>query len=177
MTAGLYGDAAPRIDQGDGGVGARSTGRHIAGILLVSGNIGDDVFALRAREIAVGHIDRDALLALGDKAVGEQREIGDRAALALHVAFEIGALIDGDGIEIPQQTPDERAFAVVDATARNESKQFFAFMLFEISQNIRGYQFALMRHSLEVSLRLLEFHTCPAAVLVNHSPLPFGSGC
>ena len=39
------------------------------------GRVGDDELAQRRGEIAVGDVDRDALLALGDEAVGQQRQI------------------------------------------------------------------------------------------------------
>ena len=39
------------------------------------GRVGDDELAPRRVEVAVGHVDRDALLALGAQAVGEQREV------------------------------------------------------------------------------------------------------
>ena len=60
--------------------------------------VGDDELALLAREEAVGDVDRDALLALGAKAVDQQREI-DRLALRpvpLAVAFERGELVVED---------------------------------------------------------------------------------
>jgi len=41
--------------------------------LLVAGRVGDDVLAAAGREVAVGDVDGDALLALGLQAVGEQR--------------------------------------------------------------------------------------------------------
>jgi hypothetical protein len=39
------------------------------------GGVGDDELALGRGEVAVGHVDGDALLALGAQAVGEQREV------------------------------------------------------------------------------------------------------
>jgi hypothetical protein len=61
--------------------------------------------------------------------------------------FELSKLVFVEHFAVVKQSSYERAFAVVYAPARYESKQFFAFMLLEISQNIRGYQFALMRHA------------------------------
>ncbi|MNT11001.1 hypothetical protein D3C72_1458590 [compost metagenome] len=54
-----------RVDQDHGGVGGRGAGGHVAGVLLVPRGVGDDELTARRREIAVGHVDRDALLALG----------------------------------------------------------------------------------------------------------------
>ena len=46
------------------------------------GRVGDDEAPPRRREVAVGDVDRDALLALGAQAVGQQREVD--GALAVH---------------------------------------------------------------------------------------------
>ena len=75
MAAGLLQHAVARVDQNDGEIGGGSARRHVARVLLVAGRIGDDELALRRREIAVGDVDGDALLAFGAQAVGEQREI------------------------------------------------------------------------------------------------------
>jgi len=48
---------------------------HVARVLLRAGGVRDDEFPARGGEIAVGHIDGDALLALCAKTVGEQREV------------------------------------------------------------------------------------------------------
>jgi hypothetical protein len=41
----------------------------------VAGGVGDDERPPRRGEVAVGDVDRDALLALGAQAVGQQREV------------------------------------------------------------------------------------------------------
>jgi len=58
--------------------------------LLVPRRVGDDELALAGREIAIGDVDRDALLALGGEAVDQQREIEFLAlrAVLLRVLFE-----------------------------------------------------------------------------------------
>ena len=90
MPARLRQKALARIDQQDREVRVRGAGRHVAGILLVAGRIGDDERAFRRREIAVGDVDRDALLALRLEAVDEEREvdIGAGRAVLLRVALE-----------------------------------------------------------------------------------------
>ncbi len=60
------------VDQDDGSVRGRSARHHVARVLLVARRISDDELAARGREIAVRHVDRDALLALGLQAVGQQ---------------------------------------------------------------------------------------------------------
>ena len=63
-------------------LGGRGAGDHVAGVLDVAGGVGEDVGARRRREVAVGDVDGDALLALGPQAVGEQRQVGGVAARA-----------------------------------------------------------------------------------------------
>jgi hypothetical protein len=47
----------------------------------VARRVADHELSVRGREVAVGDVDRDALLALGREAVGEQRQVGLAAAL------------------------------------------------------------------------------------------------
>ena len=53
------------------------TRRHafLSSMLGVPGGVGDDELALRRGEVAVGHVDGDALLALGPQPVGEQGQV------------------------------------------------------------------------------------------------------
>ena len=67
--------AVPRVDEQNRHVGRRGAGGHVARVLLVSGRVGQDELAPARREVAVRDVDRDALLALGAEAVGEEREI------------------------------------------------------------------------------------------------------
>jgi len=68
--------------------------------LLVAWRVGDDVLARAGAEVAVGDVDDDALLALGDEAVGEQREIdGVEPALARGLRDGVqGVGEDGPGV-------------------------------------------------------------------------------
>ncbi len=56
-------------------VGRRTARDHVARVLGVPGGVGDDEPAFRRREVAVGDVDRDALLALGPEPVGEKGEV------------------------------------------------------------------------------------------------------
>ena len=71
----LLAHAVPGVDEQDGDVGRRRAGRHVARVLLVARRVGEDELPPRGCEVAVGDVDRDALLALGAQAVGEEREI------------------------------------------------------------------------------------------------------
>ena len=80
----------------------------------MAGSVGDDEFALRRGEVAVGDVDRDALLAFGFEAVGEECKID------VFVAFFAGGFLDGfqlifeDRFGIIKKASDESRFAVVD---------------------------------------------------------------
>ena len=63
------------IDQDHSGIRRGRPGCHIAGVLLMSGSVGDDEFPPQCGKVAVGDINRNALLAFGAQAVGQQREI------------------------------------------------------------------------------------------------------
>src|SRR3990172_147000 len=60
------------VKQDDGEVGGGRAGDHVAGVLLVARGVGDDEAAAGRGEVPVGHVDGDALLALGLEAVGEE---------------------------------------------------------------------------------------------------------
>ena len=75
-------DAELRVDEDDRQVRRRRAGGHVARVLHVAGRVGDDETPPRRREVAVRDVDRDALLALGAKAVGDQRQV-ERTAVAL----------------------------------------------------------------------------------------------
>ena len=81
MAAGLGEDAFAGVDEDDGDVGGGGAGGHVARVLLVAGGVGDDEFASRGGEVAVGDVDGDSLLAFGAEAVGELGEVDGRAAL------------------------------------------------------------------------------------------------
>jgi len=51
-------------------------------------SVGDDELPPRGREVAVGHVDRDPLLALGAEAVGEIRQVDLPAAGDVSGALE-----------------------------------------------------------------------------------------
>ena len=73
VAAGLVFHAVAGIDQNNRQITSRSTGGHIARVLLVAWGIGNDKLALSGAEIAVGHINGDALLALRLQAIDQQR--------------------------------------------------------------------------------------------------------
>ena len=111
------------INQDDRKTCRGSAGRHVAGVLLMPRRVRDDELAARGGEVAVSHVDGDALLSFGAQAVGEQGQIG-----AIRAALNRG-LLDGfelvlkNGLAVVQEATDQRAFAVVDAACRDEAKE------------------------------------------------------
>ena len=73
VTARLRQNALGRIKQDNGYVSRRCARDHIACVLLVARRIGDDKAAVGRGEITVSNINGNALLALGDQAICQQR--------------------------------------------------------------------------------------------------------
>ena len=71
MSPGLFDHAVSGVDQHDGDISHRGARHHIAGVLRVARSVGNDEASLGRCKVAVGHIDGDALLALGPQSVGE----------------------------------------------------------------------------------------------------------
>ena len=67
-------------------------GDHVARVADVARRVGEDERAPRGGEEAVGDVDRDALLALGAQAVGEQREVEPPSPRS--------RLVELDGVEL-----------------------------------------------------------------------------
>ena len=100
----LLDDAVAGVDEDQREVGGRRAGDHVARVLDVAGGVGDDELAGRRREVAVGDVDRDALLALGAQAVGEQREVHALlAAQARRVLDRVERVLE-DLLRVVEQT-------------------------------------------------------------------------
>jgi len=80
----------------------------------VAGGVTDDELARGGSEVAVGHVDGDALLALGAQAVRQQGQVG--LTRALHTR----QVVLQHGLGVHQQAANQRALAVVDRAAGDE---------------------------------------------------------
>jgi hypothetical protein len=107
------------VHQHHGGVAAGGGGDHVACVLLVARRVGDDELARRRGEVAVGHVDGDALFAFGFQAVGEQAQV-DR--LTAGARLQVVQLVGQDGAAVVEQPADQRALAVVDAAGGEEAQ-------------------------------------------------------
>jgi len=104
----------------------------------VTGGVGDDERAPRRREVAVGHVDGDALLALGAQAVGEQREVRVGVPAALAGALDGLELILEDLLGVVEQTADQRRLAVVHRSRGGEAHQLGGAILLPGHDTIAG---------------------------------------
>src|SRR3954451_1746500 len=114
-----------RIDEDHGELCVRGTGDHVAGVLLVTGSIGDDELAAIGREVPVGDIDGDALFALGGQSIDEEREIELTAGSTepLRIGLNRGQVVLEDEVRVVQQATDQRALGIVDASTGDEAQQ------------------------------------------------------
>ena len=123
VPAGLLEQTVAGVDQDDRQLRGRGTGHHVAGVLNVAGRVGDDELALGRGEVAVGDVDRDALLAFGAQAVGHQRQVGVVVTAFLGGALDRGQLVFHDGLGVEEQPTDEGGLAVVDGTGGGDPQQ------------------------------------------------------
>ena len=121
----LLENALASVDEDDDGIRGRRTGDHVARVLHVAGAVGEDEAARAGREVAVGDVDRDALLALGAEAVGEQSEVelAVREAALGRGACDLLELVGEDRLRVVQQAADESGLAVVDRAGRGEAEE------------------------------------------------------
>ncbi len=91
-------------------------------VLLVTRAVGDDELAPRSREVAIGDVDRDALLAFRDQAVGEQRQIQRFGAALGREPLETAEGVGQQSLGVEEQAADQRALAVIDAAAGQKAK-------------------------------------------------------
>jgi hypothetical protein len=91
----------------------------------VPGRVRDDELPLWRGKITVSDVDRDPLLALCLETVEQQSEV-ERTALGadgLGVGLERRDLVFEQELGLVEQTPDQRALAVIDAPTGDEMQE------------------------------------------------------
>ena len=148
VAAGLSLHPAPGVDQDDGQIAGGRAGGHIAGVLLVARAVGNDEFALVGAEIAISHVDGNALLPLRLQAIHQQGQVYllVGGVVLLGVSLYRRQLILENQFGIMQQPANQGRFAVVDITAGDEAQQVLVFVLAQVFQNIAGDQIGLVGH-------------------------------
>ena len=108
VTAGLRDNSQTGINQNHSQIGRRTARNHIACVLLVSRCVGNDKLTLVGREIAISHINGDALLALGFQSVQQKGIINMITGIthALAVAFQRIQLVLVYLLAIEQEAAD-----------------------------------------------------------------------
>ena len=123
VPARLLERALARVDEHDREVRRRSARDHVARVLDVAGRVGNDELAPRRGEVAVGDVDRDALLALRAQAVSQQRQVNGGIAAPPRGLLDRRELVLEDALRVVQQPADERALAVVDRARGREAQK------------------------------------------------------
>jgi len=123
VPLGLLDHSFAGIDEDDGEVGGGGAGDHVASVLDVTGCVGDDEFAPGRGEVAVGDINRDALLALGFQAVGEEREVDHGVAASAGAFLHGEELVLENAFGVVKEAADEGGFAVIDGACGGETKK------------------------------------------------------
>ena len=131
VPAGLLEDTLAGVDEHDDGVRGGRAGHRVLGVLHVPGAVREDEAAPVRGEVAVGDIDRDALLALRAQAVGQQGEIDRFRAggpFTAEPAVRRGAgdgveLVGEDRLRVVQEPAHQGGLAVVDGACGGEAEQ------------------------------------------------------
>ena len=148
VAPGLGQDPLAGVDEDHRHLRGGGAGDHVAGVLLVTGGVGDDELALVGGEEAVGDVDGDPLLALRLQAVEEQGVVDllPLGADPLAVRLQCRQLVFEDQLRIPEHPADQGALAVVDAAAGDEAQQPLLFLALQVGVDVSGDQFGLMGH-------------------------------
>ena len=135
VAACLGDDTRASVHEDDGKVGRRAAGNHVAGILLVPRRVGDDKLAVVGREVAVSHVDGDALLALGLETVEEEGVVNMVARIThtLAVALEGNQLVFVEFLAVEKQSTDQGRFTVIDGAGGEEAEQVLLLIFIEKS--------------------------------------------
>ena len=123
MPAGLRDDTLAGIDEQDDQARSGCAGHRVAGVLHMPWRVGQHKRTRRSGEVAVGDIDRDALLAFGAQTVDEQRQIRLIEALVDRGAGDRVDLVGQYGLGVVQQPADEGRLAVVHTAGSGQTQQ------------------------------------------------------
>ena len=113
VTAGLLRHPGSHVHEHHQGVGRRRARDGVARVLHVPRAIREDEGAPGGSEVSVRDVDRDALLALGTKPVGQQREVDALAPALASDALDRLVGVGQDGLGVMQQPAHECRLAVV----------------------------------------------------------------
>ena len=140
MPARLNQNALARVHQNDGKLRVGRSGRHVPGVLLVAGRVGDDEFAPIRRKESISNVDRDPLLALGLEPIHQKSKVNVAAGRAVfsRILLQRGQMILEQQLGIVEQAPDKRGLAVVHAPACQKAQKRLSFLLRQIGRKRAG---------------------------------------
>ena len=127
VAVGLFDDAVAGIEQQHDQLGGGHAGHGVAGVLHVAGGVGEDEGPLVGGEVAVGHVDGDALFALGAQAIDKQGEVHAVEAAVGGGALDGLELVHQDRLGVVEEAADEGGLAVVHGTGRAQAQGFSGF--------------------------------------------------
>ena len=125
VAASLSQHALGGVDQNHRDISCGGSGDHVSRVLLVARSIRNDKLAMIRAEKTVGHVDCNALFALGCKAVYQQRKINVATLGSQPFGFfeQRGNLIVENQLGFVKHTSNEGAFTVVNAAAGDEAQE------------------------------------------------------
>ena len=123
VAAGLLEQPGASVDEHNGEVRGGGASRHVARVLRVPRVVADDERARRCREVPIGNVDRDPLLAFRPQAVGDEGEVEAFLPTALRRRRDRVDLVVEQALRVVEEPPDERALAVVDRSDGREPQQ------------------------------------------------------
>ena len=123
VPARLLAQTGGGVDEDEGQVGRRGPRGHVAGVLDVTRAVGDDELAMGRGGVAIGHVDGDALFALGPQAVGDEGKVDLAEAAVLARRLNGGQLVVEELAGVEEKPADERALAVVHRSDGGEAEE------------------------------------------------------
>lgn len=119
----LLDDAVAGVDKQHHCLGGGHAGDRVARVLHMARGIRQDKGALVRRKVAVGHIDRDALLALGTQAVDKQAQIHAVETAVRRGAFHGFYLVRQHRLGVIKKAANEGGLTVVHRTRRAQAQR------------------------------------------------------
>ena len=123
VASGLLLEPRRGVENDQSDVGVAGTRCHIRGVLHVSRAVGNHKLALGGGRVAVGHVNRDALLALGAKTVGHKAEVEVAHAALLARGLDGRELVIKELPGVHEKSANKRRLPVVHRSNGGEAQK------------------------------------------------------
>ena len=120
MAAGLFLHALARVDEDQGGIGRGGAGNHVPDEFPVPRCVDQHVLASFGPKPDLGRVDRDVLIALRLKCVGEIRQL-ERDTTAPGDGNQLLVLALEERARVEQEPSNQRGLSVVNVTYDDQS--------------------------------------------------------